>query len=156
MEFKPEHHDLDIHPIPKEKAPLFINEPWLIDGTLLELGIRRELLKAPENQPDNIRIYLPLDINREAILRRLEEIICRYGAATEANESSFCHDVRQVIAQFEIYDQIWHIRCMEEDRHSQKAIRLVQEIIARLQAIPDGCAERFPFELIEELENAYL
>ena len=49
MEFKPEHHDLDIHPIPKEKAPLFINEPWLIDGTLLELGIRRELLKAPEN-----------------------------------------------------------------------------------------------------------
>lgn len=94
MEFKPEHHDLDIHPIPKEKAPLFINEPWLIDGTLLELGIRRELLKAPENQPDNIRIYLPLDINREAILRRLEEIICRYGAATEANESSFCHDVR--------------------------------------------------------------
>lgn len=156
MEFKPEHHDLDIHPIPKEKAPLFINEPWLIDGTLLELGIRRELLKAPENQPDNIRIYLPLDINREAILRRLEEIICRYGAATEANEPSFCHDVRQVIAQFEIYDQIWHIRCMEEDRHSQKAIRLVQEIIARLQAIPDGCAERFPFELIEELENAYL
>ena len=156
MEFKPEHHDLDIHPIPKEKAPLFINEPWLIDGTLLELGIRRELLKAPENQPDNIRIYLPLDINREAILRRLEEIICRYGAATEANEPSFCHDVRQVIAQFEIYDQIWHIRCMEEGRHSQKAIRLVHEIIARLQAIPDGCAERFPFELIEELENAYL
>ena len=45
---------------------------------------------------------------------------------------------------------------MEEGRHSQKAIRLVQEIIARLQAIPDGCAERFPFELIEELENAYL
>ena len=156
MEFKPEHHDLDIHPIPKEKAPLFINEPWLIDGTLLELGIRRELLKAPENQPDNIRIYLPLDINREAILRRLEEIICRYGAATEANESSFCHDVRQVIAQFEIYDQIWHIRCLEEGRHSQEAIRLIQEIIAHLQAIPDGCAERFPFELIEELENAYL
>ena len=156
MEFKPEHHDLDIHPIPKEKAPLFINEPWLIDGTLLELGIRRELLKALENQPDNIRIYLPLDINREAILRRLEEIICRYGAATEANESSFCHDVRQVIAQFEIYDQRWPTRGMEEGRHSQKAIRLVQEIIARLQAIPDGCAERFPFELIEELENAYL
>ena len=61
-----------------------------------------------------------------------------------------------MIAQFEIYDQIWHIRCMEEGRHSQKSIRLVQEIIARLQAIPDGCAERFPFELIEELENAYL
>lgn len=147
---------MDIHPIPKEEAPLFINEPWLIDGTLLELGIRRELLKAPDNQSDNIRVYLPLDINREAILRRLDEIICRYRTATEANESNFCHDVNQVIAQFEIYDQIWHIRCMEEGCHSQKAIRLVREIIARLQAIPDGCAERFPFELIEELENVYL
>ena len=26
-----EHHDLDVYPIPKEKAPVFINEPWLID-----------------------------------------------------------------------------------------------------------------------------
>ena len=147
---------MDIHPIPKEEAPLFINEPWLIDGTLLELGIRRELLKAPDTQSDNIRVYLPLDINREAILRRLDEIICRYRTATEANESNFRHDVNQVMAQFEIYDQIWHIRCMEEGCHSQKAVRLVREIIARLQAIPDGCAERFPFELIEELENVYL
>lgn len=28
---KLEHHDLDVYPIPKEKAPMFINEPWLID-----------------------------------------------------------------------------------------------------------------------------
>lgn len=150
------HHDLDIHPIPEEQAPLFINEPWLMDGTLLELGISRDKLKAPEDQPDNIRVYLPLDINREAILRRLDEIIRRYGRATEANETDFSLDVERLISQFEIYDQIWHVRCMAEGGHSRKAIRLVREIIARLEAIPDGCAESFPFGLINRLENEYL
>lgn len=27
-----EHYTLDVHPIPKEKMPLYINEPWLIDS----------------------------------------------------------------------------------------------------------------------------
>lgn len=31
-----EHHKLDPYPIPKEKTPLCINEPWLIDKSLLE------------------------------------------------------------------------------------------------------------------------
>lgn len=26
-----QYHDLDIHPIPEDKEPLFINDPWLID-----------------------------------------------------------------------------------------------------------------------------
>jgi hypothetical protein len=34
---KLEHHDLDIHPIPKEKTPLFINEPWLIKEFIVKL-----------------------------------------------------------------------------------------------------------------------
>lgn len=29
---EPEHHDLDIYPIPKEKKPLFINETTVISG----------------------------------------------------------------------------------------------------------------------------
>ena len=36
--YEVEHHDLDIYPIPKEETPLFINEPWLIDMTLNEIG----------------------------------------------------------------------------------------------------------------------
>ena len=28
-------HDLNIYPIPKEKTPMFINEPWLSDLSLL-------------------------------------------------------------------------------------------------------------------------
>lgn len=27
-----EHHDLDVYPIPREKTPMYINEPWLIAG----------------------------------------------------------------------------------------------------------------------------
>ena len=151
-----EHHDLDIHPIPREKTPMFINEPWLIDGSLLESGKKREELREPETQEDNIRVFIPLDLNRKAILRRLDDVIQRYGIATESNESGFRGDVGQVISQLEIYDQIWHIRRMAEGKHSCNAVWLVQDIIQRLEAIPDGCAECFPFELIDRLKAEYL
>jgi len=66
-----EHHRLDPYPIPKDKTPLYINEPWLIDKSLLEHLQHRE----PEEQPDNVRIYLPMDLNQEAILRRLDRVL---------------------------------------------------------------------------------
>ena len=37
-----EHHRLDPYPIPKERTPLYVNEPWLADKTLLELPPNRE------------------------------------------------------------------------------------------------------------------
>ena len=114
------------------------------------------MLREPEAQEDNIRVYIPLDLNRKAILRRLDDVIQRYGIARESNESSFSLDVKRVISQLEIYDQIWHIRHMAEGKHSRNAVRLVQEIIQRLEAIPDGCAECFPFELIDRLKAEYL
>ena len=51
------HHQLDPYPIPKEKDPLYINEPWLLDKTLLEYPSRKE----PDENDDNVRIYAPLD-----------------------------------------------------------------------------------------------
>ena len=50
-----EHHRLDPYPIPKDKTPLCINEPWLIDKSLLEYQPRRE----PDEKEDNVRIYVP-------------------------------------------------------------------------------------------------
>ncbi|GAB1475500.1 hypothetical protein MASR2M70_03320 [Bacillota bacterium] len=44
-------HKLDIYPIPKEKAPMFINEPWLIDKTLLEYFADEEQL---DKEADNV------------------------------------------------------------------------------------------------------
>ncbi len=68
----------------------------------------------------------------------------------------FAVDVNEIIFQMEIYDQIWYTRQIpEKGRHSQKAVELVKEIIGRLEDIPDGCAECFPFETIDELKSKY-
>ena len=60
------HHMLDIAPIP-EKV-LYINEPWLIDSSFDGM---EKVSEEPDPNPDNVRVYLPLDLNAEAILRRL-------------------------------------------------------------------------------------
>ena len=146
-------HDLDVHPVPKEKQPMYINEPWLIDDTLLEYSINKE----PENQPDNIRIYIPMDLNKESILRRLRNIIAKYSAASEKNELDYAVEVGQIISQIEIYDQIWFVRNIPKaSNHSEKAIELVKEFISMLEEIPDECAERFPFDTINELKEEFL
>jgi hypothetical protein len=150
-----EHHDLDPYPIPKGKEPLYVNEPWLIDDSNYELSWKN---KEPESADDNIRVYVPLDINRQAILRRLDRIIARYGEANEENESEFGFDVAMLISQVEIYDQIWCARNVStvKGEHSAKAIGLIKEFVAKLEKIPDGCTESFPFELIEELKEEFL
>ena len=149
-----EHHTLDVYPIPKDKAPLYINEPWLIDRSLLEISNGSA---EPEQEEDNIRVYIPLDINKNAILRRLDTMIIHYGEASEKNELDFSIDVDMLVSQIEIYDQIWYVRHMPENgEHSREAADLVREFIARLEEIPDGCAEIFPFELIDTLREEYL
>lgn len=108
-----EHHNLVPYPIPKDKKPLYINEPWMIDESICrELGDKRE----PESEDDNIRIFIPWDKNKKAILRRLDDIIMRYGEANEGNESAFCMEVDRLISQIEIYDQIWFVRHMPKNR----------------------------------------
>lgn len=113
--------------------------------------------REPDEKEDNIRIYVPMDLNKDAILRRLDNIIGLYGEAREDNEIEFSIDVGMIISQLEIYDQIWFVRHMpKKGEHSREAKELVTEIIARLEDIPDGCAECFPFELIDELKQEYL
>ena len=80
-----------------------------------------------------------------------------YKKANEANELEFCADVNMLIYQIEIYDQVWYVRHMpEEGRHSREAKELVEAFVAILENIPDGCAECFPFETIDELKREYL
>ena len=92
-----EHHRLDPYQIPEDKTPLYLNEPSLTDKSLLDYPQHVE----PEEQTDNVRIYIPMDLNREAK-------------------------------------------------------ELGREIKTRLEEIPDGCAECFPFEIIDELRQEYL
>lgn len=148
------YHRLDVYPVPKDKAPRYINEPWLIDTSILEAGTGS---REPEAQKDNIRVYIPLDINKKAILRRLDRLIARYDEANEENEADFLEDVSMLISQIEIYDQIWYVRHMpSEGEHSEEASDLVREFVERLEEISDGGAEIFPFEIIEELKREYL
>lgn len=148
-----ERHRMDPYPIPKDKTTLCINEPWLIDKSLLEYPPRRE----PDEKEDNVRIYIPMDLKREAILRRFERVIVHYGEANARNEIEFSVDVGMVISQLEIYDQVWFGRRVpEKGEHSREAKELAREMIARLEAIPDGCAECFPFEVIDDLRREYL
>lgn len=147
------HHHLDPYPDPKDKSVLFINEPWIADKTHLEYNKDSDI----DKKEDNVRVYVPIDLSKDAILRRLDRIIYHYEEANEDNESEFSIDVNMLIAQMEIYDQIWYVRHMPRDgEHSVEAVALVKEFVARLEEIPDGCAEYFPFETIDELKSEYL
>lgn len=145
---------LDPYPIPKDSKPLFINAPWLIDATYD--NYEYDLVKEDGTEEDNRRVYVPLDLNKSAILRRLDDIIRRYGEASERNELDFESDVRRLLYQVEIYDRVWYVRHMpEEGNHSLEAIDLMREFVKRLEEIPDGCAECFPYEMIDELKAEY-
>ena len=118
-----------------------------------------------ESKADHIRVYVPLDLSADAILRRLRFLVCRYGEANERNEFNFSMDVGRLVSQIEIYDHVWFVRegrtrAIGDDsvseKHSSKAVELVGRFVAELEEIPDGCAELFPFELIDELRSEYL
>ena len=44
----------------------------------------------------------------------------------------------------------------EIEKHSSKAVELIRRFVAEPVELPDGCAELFPFELIDELRKEYL
>ena len=151
-----DHHSLDVFPIPKDKQPMYINEPWLIDRSM-EWIMETGYIKYPLPDEDNIRVYIPMDLNKSAILRRLDWIIRHYGECNEENESDFACDVINLISQIEIYDQIWYLRHMpKEGKHSVEAIELVKEFVAKLEDIPDGCSEIFPFSTIKKLKEEFI
>ena len=151
-----EHHNLDAHPIPKDSKPLFINEPWLVDPSL-QWRQEAEYDPAPLDDPDNIRVYVPLDLCKESILRRLSEVISRHGAASEKNEADHSDDVVMLISQIEIYDQVWFARHMpKEGKHSVEAIELVKEFVQKLEEIEVYDAETFPYSTIDKLRKEFI
>lgn len=155
-------HILDVNPIPKDQTPLFINEPWLIDESIyIESMEQAQNAKEPEREVDNRRIYIPLDLNKKAFLRRLEHIIDKYGDVTWRNESNITRDIDKIISQIEIYDKIWFVREGEypvNDQglitgHSKHAKEVIAAIITRLEQI-DSC-EDFSYMMIDELKKEY-
>lgn len=124
-------------------------------------------LNSVSEEDDGFVISSKVKINPESILARLDSIIRHYGEATEENEFEFSSDVSELVSQIEIYDQaiINKYKASEpselssylgKNDHSKDAIELVEEFVEVLQDIPDGCAELFPFDMIDELTEEYL
>lgn len=111
----------------------------------------------PEIESDNIRIYVPLDLNKKAILRRLDAVIEQYGYTTKYNEKIYSHDVERLIYQIEIYDQYCYVQELPKgQQHSTKGIELVKAFVDRLNKIPNIDSEYFPYRMIRELNAEYL
>ena len=146
-----EHHSLDIKPIPEEV--LYVNETYLSDMTVVN-NLNGDI-EADSKETDNVRVYIPLDINAKAIMRRINSIYYRYGDVDEDNEFAISGEVEQVISHLEIYDQIWHARGDDAGNgHSKKATDIVKEIIQYLMD-NEGSAEMYPYDVIEELCRDY-
>lgn len=45
---------------------------------------------------------------------------------------------------------------IEDGKHYSLTIEIAEKVIKKLEAIPDACAECFPFETIDELKEEYL
>ncbi len=141
---------------------MFINEPWLIDESIyFETVKQMEKARLPEDEEDNRRVYIPLDLNKAAFLRRLEYVLGKYKDITWRNESSVRCEVRTILAQIEIYDQVWFVREGEFPKdengmitgHSHHARDVIKEVVARLEKV--GTCEDFPYDVIDELKKEY-
>lgn len=160
-------HKLDIHPIP-EKV-LYINEMSLANPMVCkttpeyEKAISGDTISRGGVLPDdNVRVYVPMDLNADNIMRQLYALYDALGSPDDNNESLFSAVVTKLISQLEIYDQVWVTRDLAhavqkvdgEVFHSRQGIELAQKIVDFL--LRDvGIAERFPLNEIEKLKEEF-
>lgn len=160
-------HKLDYKPIPEDV--LYINELDLADSVPYETNIEMEKALTGKRKKeggvlpdDNVRIYVPIDINPEAIMWRLNFLFVTMDYSTEDNESAYSFAVRRIISQLEIYDQVCVTRNFENSvqkelvgvRHSREGIELAKRIADYLEE-NDGTAELFPWDEIEKLRKEF-
>lgn len=151
-------HQLSSQPLPRGEQPLYVNEPWIIDRTREPEDVEDlAKFKQPEPEADNVRVYVPLDLNRRSILRRLADVIERNEPASEQNEFDFSWDVQLVLSQLTIYDQFHLAKSATtgKEKHSAEGIALAEAIVARLEQVRDAGAECFPFEEIAQLQEEF-
>ena len=160
-------HNLDIYPIPKDV--LYVNElslagkvPYETKDDTAKAITGKKAAEGGILPNDNVRIYVPMDLNADIIMWQLYSLHGSLGYPTEKNESAYNSGVSKVISQLEIYDQVWAARkvgetVQKEDggvRHSQQGIELAKQIVKCLED-NEGNGECFPYDQIEELKEAF-
>lgn len=161
------HHKLDIHSVTEDV--LCVNELSLVGKVpyetkdTMEKAITGKIRSKGGILPDdNVRIYVPMDLNADIIMWQLYSLHGLLGYPTEKNESAYSSGVSKVISQLEIYDQAWAARKAGETvqngdggvRHSQQGIELAKQIVKYLEC-NEGDAECFPYDEIEELREEF-
>ena len=165
------HHKIDIHPIPD--SPIYINDlsiatsynPYELKQQAEFAVTGKTVSKGGILPDDNIRVYVPLDINEEHIIGELHSVYGRLGAVSEDNEYEYSSAVRRIITKLEIYDQIHTVRDMKNTVnlaetgevgkfHSRKAIAVAKKMVEILEG-NEGTAECFPYEVVEELKAEF-
>lgn len=161
------HHKLDISPIPE--SVLYVNDLSLAQEVPYEFI--SDIEKAATGKckkeggilpDDNVRIYVPMDLNADNIMYQLYSLYRLLGEPTEKNEYKYSSGVRKIISQLEIYDQVCTVRNFEQAvekenngiHHSRQGISLAKEIVSYMED-NEGDAECFPYEEIEELRKAF-
>ena len=59
---------------------------------------------------DNVRIYVPMDLNADAIMHQLYMLYDALGPVDEGNEFHYSSGLARIILQLEVYDQAWIAR----------------------------------------------
>ena len=162
------HHMLDIHPFPKDV--LYINEFELGDvvntydsqkkhDKALSGKCKKEGGVLPD---DNVRIYVPIDLNADYIINRLRDILASFGSPSENNESALTVEVGKLVAQLEIYDQACTVRNLknaqrntpDSDLHCTQGKELAKNFIAMLME-NEGTGDSFPYSIVNELREGF-
>ena len=101
-------------------------------------------------------VYYKIEVSPELILSRLHRLEMIYHMATESNEFCISDDVCHLLEQIAVWDRTMKRRDSIKAKHHPDTIEFMREFIKALEEFPDGGAELFPFEMIDELTKEYL
>ena len=73
--YEPEKHRMDTYPIPRDEAPLFVNEPWVFDQS-----IYCETINDHIREPDGCAEVFPFEL--------IEGLRKEYGFSQVSGENS--------------------------------------------------------------------
>lgn len=109
---------------------------------------------------DNVRIYLPIDINAENIIRKLNRLYDQLGDVSEDNEWNYFIEVRKLIKFLTLYDSLLlekketEIIQIDDTVHAKLARETAREMV-KIMMENEGDAELFPYEECEELADLF-
>ena len=126
---------------------VFINDNCFTDSSI-------QYTESAEAPSDSVWVYAPIDLNPEAILRRLEYLLDSYGEISEENETSVSLEVFNLISQMEVYDRYWQ-KERNLETHCPETIELARRFVDVLDEYQYANTELFPFEEIEYLSKEY-